>query len=52
MEKKDPTLTRDFTRPIYRPNEKIDESNMTEANAFDHDIILENDEEEINGNDC
>ena len=49
MEKKEPTLTRDFTRPVYRPNTKIDESNMTEATAFDHDIILE-DEEYTNDN--
>jgi hypothetical protein len=52
MEKKEPTLTRDFTRPVYRPNTKIDESNMAEATAFDHDIILEEDEEETNGNNC
>lgn len=52
MEKKEPTLTRDFTRPVYRPTTKIDESNMTEAIAFDHDIILEEDEEETNGNNC
>lgn len=52
MEKKEPTLTRDFTRPVYRPGEKIDESKMTEATAFDHDIILEEDEEETNGNNC
>lgn len=50
MEKKEPTLTRDFTRPVYRPTTKIDESNMTEATAFDHDIVLEEDEEETNGN--
>lgn len=52
MEKKEPTLTRDFTRPVYRPTIKIDESNMTEATAFDHDIVLEEDEEETNGNNC
>lgn len=49
MEKKEITITRDFTRPIYRPGEKIDESNMIEATAFDHDIILE-DEEYTNDN--
>lgn len=49
MEKKEITITRDFTRPIYRPSEEIDESNMTEATAFDHDIILE-DEENTNDN--
>lgn len=49
MEKKEITITRDFTRPIYRPGEKIDESNMIEATAFDHDIILE-DEENTNDN--
>lgn len=49
MEKKEITITRDFTRPIYRPCEEIDESNMTEATAFDHDIILE-DEENTNDN--
>lgn len=49
MEKKEITITRDFTRPVYRPNEKIDESNMTEATPFDHDIILE-DEENNNDN--
>ena len=51
MEKKEPTLTRDFTRPVYHPDVKIDESNMTEATAFDHDIILK-EEEETNGNNC
>ena len=49
MEKKEITITRDFTRPIYRPGEEIDESNMREATAFDHDIILE-DEENTNDN--
>lgn len=49
MEKKEITITRDFTRPIYRPGEEIDESNMTEATTFDHDIILE-DEENTNDN--
>ena len=49
MEKKEITITRDFTRPIYRPGEEIDESNMTEATAFDHDIILE-DEKNTNDN--
>ena len=49
MEKKEITITRDFTRPIYRPGEEIDESNMTEATAFDHDIILD-DEENTNDN--
>lgn len=49
MEKKEITITRDFTRPIYRPGEDIDESKMTEAAAFDHDIILE-DEENTNDN--
>ena len=49
MEKKEITITRDFTRPIYRPGEEIDKSNMTEATAFDHDIILE-DEENTNDN--
>ena len=50
MEKKEITITRDFTRPIYRPDEKIDESKMSEATAFDHDIILEEDEENSNDN--
>ena len=49
MEKKEITITRDFTRPTYRSGEKIDESNMTEATVFDHDIILE-DEENTNDN--
>lgn len=50
MEKKEITITRDFTRPTYRPSETIDESKMTEATAFDHDIILEEDEEKSNDN--
>ena len=50
MEKKEITITRDFTRPIYKPGEKIDKSKMTEATAFDHDIILEEDEENSNDN--
>lgn len=50
MEKKEITITRDFTKPTYRPSENIDESNMTEATAFDHDIILEEDEENSNDN--
>lgn len=46
MEKKNMTLTKDYIRPVYRPNIDIDKSKTTETTVFDHDIIL--DEEDDN----